>query len=91
MNLIQKQAYSNWYSYLFNKLLDWQKQKPNNKDVANCVKSITEIGIFTNGLQVENDILNKKVSLIMSQKNEIISKLQEQLEELEHKLKQYEL
>ena len=91
MNLLQKQSYQVWYSFLIDKLLEWKKQKPDNKDIANCVKSITEIGIFTNRLQVENDILNKKVSLIMSQKNEIISKLQEQLEELEHKLKQYEL
>lgn len=91
MNLLQKQSYQVWYSFLIDKLLEWQKQKPNNKDINNCVKGITEIGIFTNRLQVENDILNKKVSLIMSQKNEIISKLQEQLEELEHKLKQYEL
>mgnify|MGYP003144187613 CR=1 FL=1 len=91
MNLLQKQSYDVWYSFLVDKLLQWQKQKPNNKDINNCVKGITEIGIFTNRLQLENDILNKKLSLIMSQKNEIILKLQEQLEELQHKIKQYKL
>ena len=84
MNLLQKQSYNVWYSFLVDKLLQWQKQKPNNKDISNCIKAITEIGMFTNTLLTEVDIINKRESLVRNEKNKEILKLKEEL-------KQYEL
>jgi len=60
MNLLQKQSYNVWYSFLVDKLLQWQKQKPNNKDINNCVKAITEIGMFTNTLLTEVEVITKR-------------------------------
>jgi len=84
MNLLQKQSYNVWYSFLVDKLLQWQKQKPNNKDISNCIKAITEIGMFTNTLLTEVEIITKRESLVRNEKNKEILKLKEEL-------KQYEL
>tara|TARA_X000001382_G_scaffold107379_1_gene83050 strand:+ start:385 stop:639 length:255 start_codon:yes stop_codon:yes gene_type:complete len=84
MDLLQKQQYGLWYSFLIEKLIDWQEEKPNNKDLKNCVKAITEIGILSNQLMTEVDILTKKVDLIRHEKNKEIKKLKQEL-------KQYEL
>tara|TARA_R100001510_G_C7583396_1_gene155562 strand:+ start:217 stop:471 length:255 start_codon:yes stop_codon:yes gene_type:complete len=84
MNLLQKQSYNVWYSFLVDKLLQWQKQKPNNKDISNCVKAITEIGMFTNTLLTEVEVITKRESLVRNENNKEIIKLKEEL-------KQYEL
>ncbi len=84
MNLLQKQSYNVWYSFLVDKLLQWQKQKPNNKDISNCIKAITEIGMFTNTLLTEVEVITKRESLVRNEKNKEILKLKEEL-------KQYEL
>ena len=84
MNLLQKQSYNVWYSFLVDKLLQWQKQKPNNKDINNCVKAITEIGMFTNTLLTEVEVITKRESLVRNENNKEILKLKEEL-------KQYEL
>jgi len=84
MNLLQKQSYNVWYSFLTQKLLQWQKLKPNNKDINNCVKAITEIGMFTNTLLTEVEVITKRESLVRNEKNKEILKLKEEL-------KQYEL
>ena len=47
--------------------------------------------MFTNVLQTEVEVLHKRVTLIRQQKNEMIQKQKEYIEELENKLKQYEL
>jgi len=52
---------------------------------------MNEIGMFTNGLQTEVEVLHKRISLIRQQKNDMIQKQIEQIEELENKLKQYEI
>jgi len=83
MNLLQKQSYNVWYSFLVDKLLQWQKQKPNNKDISNCIKAITEIGMFTNTLLTEVDIINKRESLVRNEKNKEILKLKEELKQYE--------
>jgi len=84
MNLLQKQSYNVWYSFLVDKLLQWQEQKPNNKDISNCIKAITEIGMFTNTLLTEVEVITKRESLVRNEKNKEILKLKEEL-------KQYEL
>lgn len=83
MDLLQKQQYGLWYSFLIEKLIDWQEEKPNNKDLKNCVKAITEIGILSNQLMTEVDILTKKVDLIRHEKNKEIQKLKQELKQYE--------
>tara|TARA_R100001443_G_scaffold115500_1_gene133403 strand:- start:711 stop:965 length:255 start_codon:yes stop_codon:yes gene_type:complete len=83
MNLLQKQSYNVWYSFLVDKLLQWQKQKPNNKDISNCIKAITEIGMFTNTLLTEVEIITKRESLVRNEKNKEILKLKEELKQYE--------
>jgi hypothetical protein len=91
MNLLQNQTYVLWFQYLGDKLIEWSDAKPANTDLKNCVKAISEIGTFTNGLRIETEVLQKRVDLIRSQKNEIIMKQKEKIQELENKLKQYEI
>ncbi len=84
MTLLQRQSYLVWYSFLIDKLLEWQEQKPNNKDLKNCIKAITQIGLYNNFLQTELEIQTKRESLTRQEKNKQILKL-------EQELKQYEL
>tara|TARA_X000001382_G_scaffold130521_1_gene125675 strand:+ start:93 stop:347 length:255 start_codon:yes stop_codon:yes gene_type:complete len=83
MELMQKQSYNLWYSFLIDKLLEWQQQKPDNKDLNNCVKAITEVGIFNNYLQTELDVIIKRESLVRNEKNKEILKLKQELKQYE--------
>ena len=83
MDLLQKQSYGLWYSYLIEKLIDWQEAKPNNKDLKNCVKAITEIGILSSQLITEVEVLTKKVDYIRNEKNKEIQKLKQELKQYE--------
>ena len=83
MTLLQRQSYLVWYSFLMDKLLEWQEQKPNNKDLKNCVKAITQIGLYNNLLQTELEIQTKKESLTRQEKNKQILKLQQELKQFE--------
>ena len=79
MTLLQRQSYLVWYSFLMDKLLEWQKEKPNNKDLKNCAKAITQIGLNNNLLQTELEIQTKKESLTRQEKNKQILKLEQEL------------
>ena len=83
MTLLQRQSYLVWYTFLIDKLLEWQEQKPNNKDLKNCVKAITQIGLYNNLLQTELEIQTKKESLTRQEKNKQILKLQQELKQFE--------
>jgi len=91
MDLLQKQAYNLWFNWLADKIMQWKDEKPLKTDLRNCVKAMNEIGMFVNGLRTEVEVLHKRISLIREQKNEMIQQQKEQIEELENKLKQYEL
>ena len=82
MTLLQRQSYLVWYSFLMNKLLEWQEKKPNNKDLKNCVKAITQIGLYNNLLQTELEIQTKRESLTRQEKNKHILKLEQELKQL---------
>ena len=82
MTLLQRQSYLVWYSFLMDKLLEWQEQKPNNKDLKNCVKAITQIGLYSNLLQTELEIQTKRESLTRQEKNKQILKLEQELKQL---------
>ena len=82
MTLLQRQSYLVWYSFLIDKLLEWQEQKPNNKDLKNCIKAITQIGLYNNLLQTELEIQTKRESLTRQEKNKQILKLEQELKQL---------
>ena len=91
MDLLQKQAYHLWFNWLADKIIEWKDAKPLNTDLRNCVKAMNEIGMFVNGQQTEVEVLRKRITLVRQQKNDMIQKQREQIEELENKLKQYEI
>ena len=91
MDLLQKQTYNLWFNWLADKILQWKDAKPANTDLNNCVKAMNEIGMFVNGLRMEVEVLTKRITLIRQQKNELIAKQKQEIEELKHKLKQFEL
>lgn len=91
MDALQKQAYNLWFNWLADKIMEWKDAKPLNKDLRNCIKAMNEIGMFVNGMRTEVEVLRKRVTLIRHQKNELLQKQKEQIEELENKLKQYEM
>ena len=73
------------------KLEEWRDAKPANKDLRNFVKGMNEIGQYVNQLNIENDVLVKRVGMIRADKNKAITQLQEQIKDLQNKLKQYEI
>jgi len=82
MNLLQNQAYNLWFNWLADKIMEWKDVKPLNKDLRNCVKAMNEIGMFTNTLRTELEIITKRYNLMRSQKNDEIQNLREQIENL---------
>jgi uncharacterized protein YoxC len=91
MDLLQKQSYNLWFNWLADKIMKWKDAKPANTDLKNCVKAMNEIGMFVNGLRMEVEVLTKRITLIRQQKNELIAKQKQEIEDLKHKLKQFEL
>jgi len=91
MDLLQKQSYNLWFNWLADKILEWKDAKPANTDLRNCVKAMNEIGMFVNGLRMEVEVLTKRITLIRQQKNQLIEKQKQEIEDLKHKLKQFEL
>ena len=91
MTLLQKQSYNLWFNHIAEKVIEWRDAKPANKDLRNFVKGMNEIGQYVNQLNIENDVLLRRISLIRSQKNAMITDLQKQIQELEEQLKQYDI
>ena len=91
MTLLQKQSYNLWFNWVSNKMLEWREAKPGNTDIKNCVRGLTEIGQYVNQLNVEFEVLSKRIAMIRSEKNTLIQSLQKQNEELKDKLKKYEI
>jgi len=91
MTLLQKQSYNLWFNHIAKKVMEWCDAKPANKDLRNIVKGMNEIGQYVNQLNIENDVLLRRVSLIRSQKNTMITDLQKQIQELQDQLKQFDI
>jgi hypothetical protein len=91
MTLLQRQSYNLWFNHIADKVIEWRDAKPANKDLRNFVKGMSEVGQYVNQLHIENDVLLKRVSLIRSQKNTMITDLQKQIEELQDQLKQFDI
>ncbi len=91
MTLLQKQSYNLWFNHIADKVMEWNKQKPANKELRNFIQGMTEIGQYVNALNVENSVLTKRIGIIREEKNKQLIGLNKQIEDLENKLKQYEI
>ena len=91
MTPLQKQSYNLWFNHIADKVMEWSKQKPANKELRNFIQGMTEIGQYVNSLNVENNVLTKRIGLIREEKNKLLISLNRQIEDLENKLKQYEI
>ena len=91
MTPLQKQSYNLWFNHIANLVMQWSKQKPANKELRNFIQGMTEIGQYVNSLNVENNVLTKRIGLIREEKNKQLISLNRQIEDLENKLKKYEI
>ena len=91
MTLLQKQSYNLWFNHIADKVMEWSKQKPANKDLKNFIQGMTEIGQYVNALNIENSVLKKRIVIIREEKNKTLIDLNKQIENLENKLKQYKI
>ena len=94
MTELQDKSYILWFSWLGEKLLEWSTQKPANREIRNCIKATREIGIYVNQLQTELIVFKKRNSLMRADKNNAIERARKseiKIQELEQKLKNYEL
>ena len=71
--------------------MEWSKQKPANKELKNFIQGMTEIGQYVNALNIENSVLKKRIVIIREEKNKTLIDLNKQIEDLENKLKQYDI
>lgn len=91
MTLLQRQSYLLWFNFISEKVIKWSDAKPKNKDLKHFIQGVSEIGQYVNQLNIENNILEKKVNAVRDSKNQTILELNKQIEDLENKLKQYEI
>ena len=91
MTLLQRQSYVLWFNFISDRVLKWSNAKPKNKDLKHFIQGVSEIGQYVNQLNIENKVLEKKVSAVRDSKNQTILDLNKQIEELQNKLKQYEI
>lgn len=91
MTLLQKQSYNLWFNWIADKTMEWSKSKPANKDLKNYIQGLNEIGQYVNQLNIENSVLTKRIGIIREEKNKQLIGLNKQIEDLENKLKQYEI
>ena len=91
MTLLQRQSYLLWFNFISDKVIKWSDAKPKNKDLKHFIQGVSEIGQYVNQLNIENNILEKKVTAVRDSKNQTILELNKQIEDLENKLKQYEI
>ena len=91
MTLLQKQSYNLWFNHIADKVMEWSKQKPANKELRNFIQGMTEIGQYVNALNIENSVLKKRIGIIRDEKNKQLIDLNKQIEDLENKLKQYKI
>jgi len=91
MTLLQRQSYLLWFNFISEKVIKWSDAKPKNKDLKHFIQGVSEIGQYVNQLNIENNILEKKVTAVRDSKNQTILELNKQIEDLENKLKQYNI
>jgi uncharacterized protein YoxC len=91
MTLLQRQSYVLWFNFISDRVIKWSDAKPKNKDLKHFIQGVSEIGQYVNQLNIENKVLEQRVTAVRDSKNQTILELNKQIEDLENKLKQYEI
>lgn len=91
MTLLQRQSYVLWFNFISDRVIKWSDAKPKNKDLKHFIQGVSEIGQYVNQLNIENKVLEQRATAVRDSKNQTILELNKQIEELENKLKQYEI
>jgi uncharacterized protein YoxC len=91
MTLLQRQSYVLWFNFISDRVIKWSDAKPKNKDLKHFIQGVSEIGQYVNQLNIENKVLEQRVAAVRDSKNQTILELNKQIEDLENKLKQYEI
>jgi len=91
MTLLQRQSYVLWFNFISDRVIKWSDAKPKNKDLKHFIQGVSEIGQYVNQLNIENKVLEQRVTAVRDSKNQAILELNKQIEDLENKLKQYNI
>ena len=91
MTLLQRQSYVLWFNFISDRVIKWSDAKPKNKDLKHFIQGVSEIGQYVNQLNIENKVLEQRATAVRDSKNQTILELNKQIEELENKLKEYEI
>ena len=91
MTLLQRQSYVLWFNFISDRVIKWSDAKPKNTDLKHFIQGVSEIGQYVNQLNIENKVLEQKVSAVRDSKNQTILELNKQIEDLENKLKKYNI
>lgn len=75
MELVERQQYNAFFKFAGEKLLKWQKLKPNNKEISNLLEAIEFIGLHNNQLEAENRQLESELESLKQSVRDSISKL----------------
>ena len=62
-----------------------------HKDLKHFIQGVSEIGQYVNQINIENKVLEQRVTAVRDSKNQTILELNKQIEDLENKLKQYNI
>ena len=82
-NLLEQQAFHNYFRLLGKLIIDWVDLKPKNKQLRHVLKCVNEIGVFTHTLITERDILKLKIDKLNKERLELLKEID--------RLKEYEL
>ena len=91
MTLLQRQSYVLWFNFISDRVIKWSDAKPKNKDLKHFIQGVSEIGQYVNQLNIENKVLEQRATAVRDSKNQTILELNKQIEELENKLKEYNI
>lgn len=75
MELIERQQYNAFFKFVGEKLLKWQKLKPNNKEISNLLEAIEFIGLHNNQLEAENRQLEADLECLKQSVRDSINNL----------------
>ena len=91
MTLLQRQSYVLWFNFISDRVIKWSDAKPKNKDLKHFIQGVSEIGQYVNQLNIENKVLEQRATAVRDSKNQTILELNKQIEDLENKLKEYNI
>lgn len=83
MDILQQQAFHNYFQLLGETVLEWYEDRPNNPQLKNVLKCVNEIGMFTHFMITENEILQQRIKQMREDRIELLKEVK--------RLQEYEL